>query len=294
MWGTTFANIKSLLDQTEELYLGLFIHSLRYDNEKKGAEEKKKYLDSIKVQINKINKEVKAFNAFREISFGRNSKLTKLTPINFSHIKTVINKHKGDYPTENGLAGVVKESIGASSSASSLSRKHTALLLKNILFPLRQDLSRFVESLETFENPYLDFIKSKNKLRPFISKEIEKSKVCYSVNLKSEAVFIIGRLLENQCHEWLLQLKKEGNLKLKEKSIKTIEKFDFDTKLNYLHNVLKKISPSQYSKAMALKWDRNSFGHKIGRQILLSKDIESNIKTGINLIIFFELKINKK
>lgn len=294
MWGTTFANIKSLLDKTEELYLGLFIHSLRYDNEKKGAEEKKKYLDSIKVQINKINKEVKVFNAFREISFGRNSKLTKLTPINFSHIKTVINKHKGDYPTENGLAGVVKESIGVSSSASSLSRKHTALLLRNILFPLRQDLSRFVESLETFENPYLDFIKSKNKLRQFISKEIEKSKVCYSVNLRSEAVFIIGRLLENQCHEWLLQLKKEGNLKLKEKSIKTIEKFDLDTKLNYLHNVLKKISPSQYSKAMALKWDRNSFGHKIGRQILLSKDIESNIKTGINLIIFFESKINRK
>jgi len=115
--------------------------------------------------------------------------------------------------------------------------------------------------------------------------------ICYSVDLKGEAVFIIGRLLENLCTEWLLLLKKEGLSQLRATDI---ENLDFDQKLIRLHYNLKKISPSQFSKAMALKWDRNTFGHKIGRLNELSKDADSNIRTGINLITHLESKVNRK
>lgn len=291
IWGSVLDEIKILLDQIDEMYLGLFINSLRYDNEVQGKEEKSKYLSSLKNQIEKINKKVKTFNEIRKFAFGEKSKLTKLSPINFSRMRAIVLKHKGDYPREKGLSNFTEELFGTTDSASSLARKHTALLLRNTMTPLRIELGRFVESLKTLEEPYQEFYKNEKRYRKIVSKEIEKSVVCYSVGLKGEAVFIIGRLLENLCTEWLLHLKKDGSPQLKTVDI---ENLDFDQKLNRLHYSLKKISPSQYSKAMALKWDRNTFGHKIGKLNELSKDADSNIRTGINLITHFELKVNRK
>lgn len=291
IWGATLEEIRILLDQTDELYLGLFISSLRYNSEVQGKEEKEKYLSLLKNQIEKINKKVRFFNLLRKFAFGEKSKLPKLSSIDFSKMKEVVLRHKGDYPREKGLANFTDEFLGKTDSASSLARKHTALLLRNILTPLRIELGSFVESLNTLEEPYQEFIKTKEKFRPIVSREIEKSIVCYSVGLKAEAVFVIGRLLENLSAEWLMQLKKNGSNQLKSVNI---ESLDFDQKLNRLHYTLKKITPSQFSKAMALKWDRNTFGHKIGRLNELSKDADSNIKTGVNLIIFFESKIDSK
>ncbi|MFA6315272.1 MAG: hypothetical protein WC648_02815 [Candidatus Paceibacterota bacterium] len=291
IWGSVLDEIRILLDQTDEMYLGLFINSLRYDNEVQGKEEKSKYIFSLKNQIEKINKKVKTFNEIRKFAFGEKSKLTKLSPINFSRMRVIVLKHKGDYPREKGLSNFTKELLGTSDSASSLARKHTALLLRNTLMPLRIELGRFVESLKTIEEPYQEFYKNEKRYRKIVSKEIEKSVICYSVDLKGEAVFIIGRLLENLCTEWLLHLKKEGSPQLKAADVGNL---DFDQKLNRLHYNLKKISPNQYSKAMALKWDRNTFGHKIGRLNEHSKDADSNIRTGINLITHFELKVNRK
>ncbi len=290
IWGSVLNEIRILLDQTDEMYLGLFINSLRYENEAQGKEEKNKYLSSLKNQVEKINKEVKTFNEIRKLSFGEKSKLTKLLPINFARMKLIVLKHKGDYPREKGLAST-EELFGTTDSASSLARKHTALLLRNTMMPLRIELGRFVESLKTLEEPYQEFYKNEKRYRKIVSKEIEKSVICYSVDLKGEAVFIIGRLLENLCTEWLLLLKKEGSPQLRAVDI---ENLDFDQKLNRLHYNLKRISPSQFSKAMALKWDRNAFGHRIGRLNELSKDADSNIRTGINLITHFESKVNRK
>jgi len=291
IWGAILEEIKILLDQTDEMYLGLFVNSLRYDNEVQGKEEKKKYLSSLKNQIEKINKKVKSFNEIRKFAFGEKNKLTKLSPINFPRMREIVTKHKGDYPREKGLANFTEELLGTTDSASSLARKHTALLLRNNLAPLRTELGRFVESIKTLEEPYQEFYKNEKKYRKIVSNEIEKSVICYSVDLKGEAVFIIGRLLENLCAEWLLLLKRQGSSQL---NAINIEDLDFDQKLNRLHYNLKKMSPSQFSKAMALKWDRNTFGHKIGKLNELSKDADSNIKTGINLITFVESKVVRK
>lgn len=289
IWGSVLEEIKILLDQTDELYLGLFINSLRYKNKADGKEEKKKYLSSLKTQIEKINKKTKTFNEIRKFAFGEKSKLIKLSSINFSKMREIIIKHKGDYLEEKGLKNFTEEFLGTTDSASSLARKHTALLLRNTLMPLRIELGRFIESLKLLEEPYQEFFETKKKIRAIISREIEKSVICYSVNLKGEAVFIIGRLLENLSAEWLIQLKRRGVPQLKGVDIRNL---DFDQKLNRLHYILKKISPSQYSKAMALKWDRNTFGHRVGKLNDLSKDADSNITIGINLIIFFETRIN--
>lgn len=292
IWGSVLDEIKTLLDQTDEIYLGLFINSLRYDNEAQGKEEKAKYLSSLKNQIEKINKKVSTFNVIRKFAFGEKSRLVKLPLIDFSQIKKIVLKHKGDYPREeNGLANFTEEFLGTTDSASSLARKHTALLLRNSMMPLRIELGRFVESLKSLEEPYQEFYKNKKKYRKIVSREIEKSVICYSVDLKGEAVFIIGRLLENLCTEWLFFLKRKGSTELKAVDIANL---DFDQKLNRLHYKLNKISPSQFSKAMALKWDRNTFGHKIGKLNELSKDADSNIKTGINLITFIESKVAHK
>jgi hypothetical protein len=56
IWGSILTEIMVSLDQIEELYLGIFIHSLKYDDEKKGIEEKTKFLASLKSQVDKINK----------------------------------------------------------------------------------------------------------------------------------------------------------------------------------------------------------------------------------------------
>jgi len=289
IWGSVLEEIKILLDQTDEMYLRLFINSLSYDNDAQGREEKKKYLASLKNQVEKINKKVKTFNVIRKFAFDKESKLTKLSPIDFPRMREIVLKHKGDYPKEKELNNFADELLGETDSASSLARRHTALLLRNTLTPLRIELGKFVESLKTLEEPYQECLKTKKKLRPIVSKEIEKSMISYSVNLKGEAVFIVGRLLENLSTEWLLQLKRCGSPQLRGTDVKNL---DFDQKLIRLHHNLKKISPGQFSKAMALKWDRNSFGHKIGKLNELKKDADSNIKTGINLIIFFESKIN--
>lgn len=54
IWGTKLERIRSLLNQTEELHVGLYIHSLRYDSPQKEKEEKKKYLEGLKKQIDRL------------------------------------------------------------------------------------------------------------------------------------------------------------------------------------------------------------------------------------------------
>lgn len=287
IWGTTLGEIRNLLIQADEIYIGLFVSSLRYKNKKQEKEEKNKYLARLKSHVEKINKEIKTFNVIREFAFGKKSQLTQLTPLSFLKMKQIVINHKGDYPEEKG-SSFVQEIMGTSNSASSLSRKHTALQLRNSFMPLRLELGEFVKSLNKLEEPYLEYKKQESKFRSIVKKEIEKSMACYSINLKGEAVFIVGRLLENLCEEWLVVLKRKGLQSLKSVAI---QELDFDQKLTRLHFNLKKLTPSQYSKAMALKWDRNIFGHKIKKLESSNKDAESNIKTGINLIIFLESKL---
>jgi hypothetical protein len=288
IWGATLERIRSLLEETDSMYLGLFISSLRYEKEEDGKKEKKKYLDSLKIQVKKINKEVATFNQIRRFSYGDKSELEKLPLVNFAHMREIVLKHKGDYPSNTGR-GIIDEIMGTSDSASSLSRKYTALQLRNVLMPLRISLGSFVKSMDKLDEPFREFTEDKKKCRPIIIKELEKAMNCYSFNLKGESLFIIGRTIENLCDELLIYLKKKGNQDLKEIDV---SKIDFDTKLNILHHKLKFFTPSMFSKAMGLKWDRNTVGHEIKSIKGLEKQAAAYISVGVNIILFLESEIN--
>lgn len=111
---------------------------------------------------------------------------------------------------------------------------------------------------------------------------------CYSFDLKGESLFIIGRTIENLCDELLLQLKRTGHSELKNINV---AETDFDSKLNLLYHKLNYFSPGMFSKAMGLKWDRNTVGHKIKSIKNLEKQAAANISIGIEIIFFLELKI---
>jgi len=79
------------------------------------------------------------------------------------------------------------------------------------------------------------------------------------------------------------------------RKIKEIKEADFDKSIHILRKE-KIISPTQYSKIMSVKWDRNIFGHPVKRKDAAQslKDAEAIIKIGMNLIDFLEHKSNKK
>ena len=287
IWGTTLERIRKLLEETDSMYLRLFISSLRYEKEADGKKEKKEYLDSLNVQIKEINKEVVTFNQIRRFSYGEKSDLEKLPLVNFTYMRQIVLKHKGDYPSSSGR-GIIDEIMGTSNSASSLSRKYTALQLRSILMPLRISLGRFVESMDKFNEPFREFIDNKKKCRPFIIKELEKAMNCYSFDLKGESLFIIGRTIESLCDEILVYLKKKGNSDLKSIDVSRI---DFENKLNLLHHRLKYFTPSMFSKTMGLKWDRNTAGHEIKSIKGLEKQAAANISIGVDIILFLESEI---
>ena len=62
----------------------------------------------------------------------------------------------------------------------------------------------------------------------------------------------------------------------------------------YLYRKLNRLNHNQYSKALSLKWDRNTLGHKIGKLDDLGKNADANIISGINLIILLERKLVSK
>ena len=290
--GSILERIRDHLGQLEELYLGILINSLRYSDAKSGAEEKKKYIASLKNKIEKINKEVRSFNFVLRATFGTKHKFEKLPEINFTHIRKIVMAHKGDYPEDKGVSGLSnfsEELFGETNSASSLARKHTALQIRNILLPLRQSLGKFVKSLDILEEPYTEYSKNSKKLRTKIADEINKSKACYSIHLRGEAVFIIGRALENLCYEWLTLLKRQKKFKSKIGQIE--RKTSFETKINILGKI-GVITPSQRSKLLSIKWDRNDFGHSNQHAKKIENDADISIRTGIKLIFLIESKLS--
>lgn len=293
VWGSTLAEIKKLLDETESMYLGLFINSLKYESEEEGKKEKRKYLDSLKSQVKRINKEVATFNQIRRFALDKDAELEKLPRVDFKRMREVVLKHKGDYPSKSskeGKKGLIDEIMGTSDSASSLARRHTALQLKNTLMPLRIGLGTFVKNLSIFERPFQEYTQNEDSFRPATTKEIEKAMASYSIGLKGEALFILGRSMENLCDELLKILKKHKTPILKTVNVSEIT---FDKKLNLLHYKLKCFTPSTFSKAMGLKWDRNTIAHEIRSIRNLEKNAPANIAVGISVIFYLETKIKK-
>lgn len=287
--GTLFNSISEKIKIIEEIHLGVLIHSLRYEDKKESVKKKKDFYDSLKKEILLVNQDINSVNTIITFGLNKYANIEKLKPISLTIIKEVIYKHKDGFPRESkSFKSFEKELFAESDSASSLSRKNTIMRLQSVLFMTKQSMGRFVKSLDSLKEPYGKILENKN-IRLTIKNEIEKSMSCYSIGLIGEATLIIGRILEKISSDYLFKLKRNKKVNYK---IKTIREADFDTKINLLRKS-KSISSSQYSKIMAIKWDRNIFSHP-SKQIdirISIKDAKSIISLGCNLIEFFEKKL---
>lgn len=279
--GTIFAKIKSDLEQIESLYLGLFISDLRYKDEKEGKNKKNDFYNKLREVIKKTNHEIKKFNF---IIKKLDKSLAPLKIIDLVQIKKIIENHKGDY----AQGAFLKEIFGEGDSPSVLSRKHTALLIRNILWMTHLSMTKFLESLEIWLAPFNSI--DNEKIRKITKKELDKIKAIYSIGCLGEAIFMVGRLLENIITEYLLLLKKNKATDLKINYIKSVD-FSFENKIDFLHGKKQKIlSNSQWSKMKSIKWDRNTYGHY---NRIKPKDAGAIITIGLQNIEFIDKKIQK-
>lgn len=200
--GYYFYEIKSALDQFESLYLGLYISDLAYKTEKEGIDKKKQYYKKSSAAVKDINKKIRHFNS---IVKKLNKDLSLLKEINLISMKKVICEHKGDYPKATGPSSFTDEIFGRGGSPSVLARKHTALLIRNILLETKLSISDFGKSVTLFVRPFESI--NKKKIRKSIQSEIDKIESIYSIGGLAEAIFVTGRLLENIINQYLLLLK---------------------------------------------------------------------------------------
>ncbi|MDZ4713674.1 MAG: hypothetical protein SGI89_15305 [bacterium] len=284
--GTDLWQIRSGIESFESMHLGLFINSLRYKDEKEGRKLKSDFISSATQSIKFINNEIHKFNIFIKYFKKSGVSLTPIEKINISAVKKIVLAHQGHHPQAEGAGAFVHEIMGKGNSPSVLARKHTSLQIKNIILRTKLSLSDFVKSINRFLEIF-DSIDRAN-LRPHIQNEIEKAKTAYSVGLPGESIFILGRLLENLVTEYILFLKKTGKVSLTKDQILTL---GFHKKVEFLHNKsLPVLSNSQFSKLMSVKWDRNTYGHKINSK---GKDYQAIIAIGLVAIDFFDKKIAK-
>ena len=90
--------------------------------------------------------------------------------------------------------------------------------------------------------------------------------------------------------EYFNALRKNGKISL---TVREMERMDFDTKINRLHNEFSFFKPAQYSKMMAVKWDRNIFGHSSVGVSQATSDAEAIIHLGISAIKLLEKRLSK-
>ena len=284
--GFRLERIRARIEQFENMHLGLFINSLRYKDKKEVKKLKKDFINSVANSIKLINKEIDNLNIFVRYLNKSGFVLTPVSKINFTAIKKIIMDHQGHYPQSEGLAGIVQEQMGEGNSPSVLARKHTSLQIRNVILKTKLSLSDFIKSIDSFLGVF-DSV-NRDSFRPYVQDEIEKAKTAYSVGLFGESILILGRLLENLITEFTLLLKKVRKVSLTRDQILGL---DFHNKIEFLHSKnLPIFSDSQFSKLMSVKWDRNTYGHKINSK---SKDYRAVIIIGLVAIEFLEKKILK-
>ncbi len=279
--GHVLSQIRSDLKQITELHLGLFISNLRYKTEQEGAQKKKDYYLKLSFDLKKVNQDIRGFN--QTISRLDRS-LAVLKVIDVSRIKRIIYAHKGDYPQGE----LINEIMGDGDSPSVLARKHTALLLRNALAETLASISEFLKNLDFFLSPF-NAIDS-NKIRKVTNSEIKKIRAIYSIGCQGEAVFMVGRLLENIIIEYLLLLKRNKKISLSTAYIQSAD-FKFENKIDFLKSKkINVISNSQFAKMKSVKWDRNLYGHY---NKLRPKDANAMIIIGLQNVAFLDKKISQ-
>lgn len=281
--GNYFCEIKDALDQFEGIYLNIFIRDLVYTTKKGGVEKKREYYQKSSIYLRNINKKIRHFNSSVK-SF--NKELYLLKEVDLKEIKKIIDAHKGDYPKATGSSGNLYELMGKADSPSVLALKHTSLLIRNLLVPTRLSMNDFGKSVIQFVDPFECI--NKEKIQRSIKSEIDKIEAIYSIGGLAEAIFVIGRLLENIINQYLILLKKNKRVDLKTKFIKS-DQFKLENKIDFLYSK-KFITASQFSKMKSIKWDRNLYGHN---SRVKPKDADAMVIIGLQGIEYLDYKIQK-
>ena len=147
-------------------------------------------------------------------------------------------------------------------------------------------MNDFGKSVIQFVDPF-EWI-NKEKIQRSIKSEIDKIEAIYSIGGLAEAIFVIGRLLENIINQYLILLKKNKRVDLKTKFIKS-DQFKLENKIDFLYSK-KFITASQFSKMKSIKWDRNLYGHN---SRVKPKDADAMVIIGLQGIEYLDYKIQK-
>ena len=163
------------------------------------------------------------------------------------------------------------------------------LKFNKLLQPLLQSIQKRREEVQA----YLDFIPYKeiNRINKKYWSNLREAKDIFSIGHSGTAVFLIGKTLENVIRDYLIKLNTTKKIKY---SSKEIRNWDFESMINIIAKE-RKITPSRKSKILAVKWDRNIFGHPSQQKKIIEalKDSKSIIILRINQIILFDKEIKR-
>lgn len=287
-WGSLLEGVRNRIKELNTTYFGLLVNGLRFKDIIEEKKCKNDFFNSVKSVVDQTNKEISLFNKILVATYGMKSELTPLEKIELPRIKKIIFLHK-DHPVQSkDIKHYSDYALGSDDSASSLSRKNTSLQLSNVLIPVQVSITNFKKSVEKMRTLFDVSDREKKFLRKAILDEVWKAQCCYTIGLRDESVFMIGRTLEVLMKEYMIALRGKKRVVLNSKQISSM---DFDGKLNYLHHTVKLFSPNQHAKMMAVKWDRNSFGHNFRGIDESRKDVDAIIQLGIVAIKLLESRL---
>jgi len=257
--------IEDLIFKLQIHFNGVLLVALFFDP--KGRNPRKVFYDETKTIVDNLNNEISQFNKI--LRCLKHLRAHELEKVDIKKIKKIVFEPGSNLPEK---------------------RKYVHLKLNTTLTPLRNSIKNFFLS---FENIYIPFGGKGKKylLRKKIRENILKALDVYSIGHAEIAVFIVGKTLEMSVKDYLKTLCKMRKISYK---IKEIDNWDFDTCINILKKH-KFLTPTQYSKIMSVKWDRNIFAHpsKIRDIKIALEDCDAITKIGVNSIHYIEKQIIK-
>lgn len=229
--------------------------------------KKKELLEKIRICVKKVNGLIKEFNKMLTQEYSYLS-AKPIIPLNFKQIGKIIYDHS----KPGKLAGDL-----------------TLLKINNSINNTNQSIREFFQS---FDNLILPFMPKGRKVATdsYTDKIVLEAFDIYSIGHFETAVFLMGKCLDYVITRYLKLCVRS---KLIPDKLSDIQNWTFDTKINVMKKY-KLVSENEYSKIMAIKWDRNISGHPSNSKELakLRNDSEAMIKLCVNQIIEISKKIN--
>jgi len=132
-------------------------------------------------------------------------------------------------------------------------------------------------------------------LEPYV-KEITDAVNIFEIGCPREAIGAIGRVLETAIDHFLIEANRQHKIPLSEERRKSM---NFDTKIRFLASARNQsrrkpvvISPSENSKMLSIKWDRNIGDHPAEEEEIeqMIQDSRAMLELGINMTALMKRK----